>query len=77
MRGVWRAIEEKNATFEIKPTNIYYFEHAKGYSYKLTGNILTIKFPDYNFTGKVSFIKDTMIINSKEYGVSRYKKIKI
>jgi hypothetical protein len=76
MLGIWRDAEGENATFEVKPTNIYYFDHAKAYSYKLAGNVLTIKFPDYNFTGKVSFMNETMIIDSKEFGVSRYKKMK-
>jgi hypothetical protein len=76
MLGSWRDVEGENATFEIKPKSIYYFEHGIAYKYSLTGNVINIKFPDYTFTGKVSFVNGTMAIDSKEFGVSRYKRMK-
>ena len=30
MLGIWRRAEGENATFEIKPTSIYYFDNFKG-----------------------------------------------
>lgn len=76
MLGIWRDVEGENATFEIKPNSIYYFEHDAAYKYSLTGDVMNIKFPDYTFTGKVSFVNGTMVINSKEFGVSKYKRMK-
>lgn len=74
--GIWRDVEGENATFEIKPNSVFYFEHGTAYKYSLTGNVMNIKFPDYKFTGKVSCVNGTMVIDSKEFGVSKYKRMK-
>ncbi|MGL4360115.1 MAG: hypothetical protein ACRCSM_06450 [Sediminibacterium sp.] len=76
MLGIWRDVEGENATFEIKPNSIYYFEHGAAYKISLTRNVISIKFPDYTFTGTVSFVNGTMVINSREFGVSKYKRMK-
>lgn len=74
--GIWKEVGAENATFEIKLNIIYYFEHDASYKYTLKGNVMAIKFPGYIFTGKVSFVKETMIISSQEFGVSKYKRMK-
>jgi hypothetical protein len=76
MLGIWRDVEGENATFEIKPKSIYYFEQGTAYKYSLTGNVMNIKFPNYTFTCNVSFVNGTMVIDSKEFDVSKYKRMK-
>lgn len=73
---IWKDFEGENATFEIKPNSIYYFEHSAAYKYILTGDVINIKFPDYTFTGKVSFVNGIMVFNSKKFGLSKYNRMK-
>ncbi|HEV8506054.1 MAG TPA: hypothetical protein VGQ53_11660 [Chitinophagaceae bacterium] len=75
IRGIWTDGSSENATFEIRKDSIYYVDELSSYKYSLVGNSIKIKYPDWTFTGQISFVKDTLIINSK-YGKVRYWKFK-
>jgi hypothetical protein len=73
--GIWTDGSSENATFDIRKDSIYYVDQFVPYKYSLRGDSIKIFYPDWTFTGAVSFSKDTMIIASED-GTTKYWKFK-
>lgn len=71
--GIWTDGNSENAVFDIRKDSIYYVDQFATYRYSLTGDTITIFYPDWTFTGAISFSKDTLIIASED-GVTKYWK---
>ena len=76
LKGVWTDGTTENAVFEIKENTIFYVDNSATYKYTLTGNRMTITYPDYLYKCVISFHKDTLVMDSNEYGVSSFWKFK-
>lgn len=70
---IWTDGNSENAVFDIRKDSIYYANQFNTYKYSLTGDTITIFYPDWAFTGAISFSKDTLIIASED-GVTKYWK---
>ncbi|QHS55776.1 hypothetical protein GWR56_09600 [Mucilaginibacter sp. 14171R-50] len=65
--GTWTNGSTENASFDIGRDSIYYVEYFKSFKYELNKNVITIHYPDsFNYTGKIRFVNDTMIMRSIE-----------
>ena len=73
--GIWTDGSSENATFDIRKDSIYYVDQFATYNYSLSGDSIKIFYPDWTFTGAISFTKDTMIIASND-GTTKYWKFK-
>ncbi len=62
--GIWGGEYSENAVFDIRKDSIYNVDQFKTYKYSLKDSIITIFYPDFIYSGKVSFIKDTMVMES-------------
>jgi biotin-(acetyl-CoA carboxylase) ligase len=71
--GAWTDGSTENATFDIQQDSIFYVDQFTAYKYSLEGDSITITYPDWVFSGKVSFIKDTLVITSED-GPTKYWK---
>lgn len=71
--GIWTSKGAINADFKIDEKTFYYVDDFANYKYSLTGNRITINYPDYVYKGKVSFINDTLILSNKESEVKYWK----
>ncbi len=71
--GIWTSKGAINADFKIDEKTFYYVDDFANYKYSLTGNTITINYPDYVYKGKVSFINDTLILSNKESEVKYWK----
>ena len=71
--GVWTDGSSENASFDVRKDNIYYVEQFATYRYSFNGDTVKIFYPDWTFTGAVSFSKDTLLIIS-ENGTTKYWK---
>lgn len=59
--GKWGGSSENNPTFEIRKDSIFYFEHSKAYSYKLSKQDMIINFPKLQMKWeKIHVINDTL-----------------
>ena len=76
LKGIWTDGNTENAVFEIKENTIFYVDHMASYKYTLIGNKMTIIYPDYSYKCLISFRKDTLIMDSKEYGVTSFWRFK-
>jgi hypothetical protein len=76
LKGIWTDGTTENAAFEIKENTIFYVDNVATYKYTLQGNKMTIIYPDYTYKCVISFHKDTLIMDSKEYGSSSFWKFK-
>jgi hypothetical protein len=64
--GAWTDGSTENATFDIQRDSIFYVDQFTAYKYNLEGDSITINYPDWVFSGKVSFIKDTLVITAED-----------
>lgn len=76
IKGIWSDGSSENASFVIKTDSIYYVDQFTSYKYELIENTIKIKYPDWIFVAKVSFLKDTLIMDSEENGISKFWKFK-
>ncbi|NCU05718.1 MAG: hypothetical protein GXC73_17245 [Chitinophagaceae bacterium] len=76
LKGAWTDGSTENATFDITDKTIYYVDQGSDFTYSLKGDIITIKYPDYTYNAKLSFQSDTLIMDSKEYGQTKFWKFK-
>jgi hypothetical protein len=74
--GTWTSGDSENATFEINADSVYYVEHFESYKYSVDKDSIKIYYPDFTYSAKVYFIKDTMVMSSKEDGVSKFWRFK-
>ncbi|CAN5358459.1 hypothetical protein BH09BAC6_BH09BAC6_08370 [soil metagenome] len=77
MIGIWGSGGSDNAVFKISKTKFYYTEHFEYYAYKISGDSVTISYPDFDETFKVSFIsRDTLILSNRESEKSIFYRFK-
>lgn len=69
--GVWASDNKEPLTIDIKADSIYYTEHFESYKYRVKNDSIFISYPDYEFSARVYFRWDTMIMESA-YGQSKY-----
>lgn len=62
--GIWGNEYSENAVFEIRKDSIYYVDQFKTYKYKLKDSTITIFYHDYKDSSKLSFVKDTLVMES-------------
>lgn len=74
--GIWTDGSTENATFDIRKDSIYYVDQFKAYSYSLKEDSIKIHYSDFNYAAKIHFLKDTLVMDSKDYGVTKYWKFK-
>jgi len=74
--GAWTGGESENATFDISKDSIYYVDKFESYRYALKHDSIKIFYPDFVYTAKVYFIKDTLVMNSKDFDVTKFWKFK-
>ncbi len=72
--GIWTGGESPNATFEINKDSIYYVDHFKSYKYTLKNDSIKIFYDDYDYSAKIYFLKDTLVMNSPEYDIAKFWK---
>jgi hypothetical protein len=73
--GAWTDGSTENATFDIQRDSIFYVDQITAYKYNFEGDSITINYPDWVFCGKVSFIKDTLVITAED-GTTKYWEFK-
>ena len=71
--GIWTDGESENATFQISRDSIYYVDNIKNYNYSLDQDSIKINYLDFTYSGKLSFINDTLVMESNE-DVSKFWK---
>ena len=71
--GIWTDGSTENATFDIQQDSILYVDQFVAYRYSLKEDSITINYPDWIFSGQVSFAKDTLVISSED-GQTKYWK---
>ncbi len=64
--GIWAQKGSINANFKIDKKTFYYVDDFANYKYSLTGNTITIYYPDYVYKGKIVFNNDTLILINKD-----------
>lgn len=65
--GIWAAIGEENATFEIKANEIYYPDQFASYKYKLVNDSMKIEYDNYNATFLVKMNgNDTLVFRGSD-----------
>jgi hypothetical protein len=74
--GIWGDDESPNAVFKISANSVRYLEDSKTYKYVLNKDSISIKYEDYTYSAKIYFTKDTLVMNSPEYGVAKFWKFK-
>ncbi len=74
--GVWTNGAHQNANFEITPKTFYYVDDFKDYEYTLENDSIAIKYPDYVYRAKIILKGDSLIMNSKKFGQSKYWRFK-
>jgi len=74
--GIWTDGNSENATFDIRKDSIYYVEQFKSYKYSLTNDSIKIHYPDFTYSAKIYFLKDTLVMDSKEDGIAKFWKFK-
>jgi hypothetical protein len=75
IQGIWIDTAGE-ANFDIRKNTIYYPRHQKGYKYSVTPDSLKIFYDDFTYVAKIYFIKDTLVMDSHEFGISKYTKPK-
>jgi hypothetical protein len=74
--GLWTDGNLDGATIDIKMDSIYYIDENTSYGYSLSGNGISIKYPDYTYKAKISIQEDTLFLYSREYGKFVFWKFK-
>ncbi|MGC4103978.1 hypothetical protein [Ferruginibacter sp.] len=72
--GVWGTTDKEFVTVKFTYDSIFYTEHFESYKYVFKGDSIHIFYPDFELSGKVFLIKDTMAIRSED-GISKYVKL--
>lgn len=62
--GIWGGDYSENAVFEIRKDSIYNIDQFKTFKYSLEDSTITIFYTDFVYSGKLSFVKDTMVMES-------------
>src|SRR4051812_43619381 len=70
--GTWTNQSSENAVFEVNEKSFYYPEQSESYNYSIDQDKIEIRYPDYTFEAKISFSKDTLIMDSEENGQTKY-----
>lgn len=73
--GAWTGGEYDNATFDIRQDSMYNVEHLESYKYTLNKDSIKIYYPDFVYSAKIYFIKDTLVMSSED-GEAKYWKFK-
>ncbi|GAB2682282.1 hypothetical protein GCM10027036_40670 [Flavihumibacter cheonanensis] len=76
IQGAWTDGITDGATFDIKDKTVYYVDEGSDFKYFLKGDVITIKYPEYLYKAKLSFQSDTLIMDSEEYGQTKFWKLK-
>jgi len=78
LKGAWTDSNSENAIFDVNDTSFYYVdEDQNAYCpYSLVGDSITIKYPSYTYTGRITFNKDTLIMDSKEDPEAKFWKFR-
>lgn len=71
--GPWTGGEYGNATFDIRQDSMYNVEHLESYKYTLSNDSIKVYYPDFLYSAKIYFIKDTLVMQSED-GVAKYWK---
>ena len=74
--GAWTDGTTENAIFDIGKDSIFYVDQMKAFPYTLTGDSLTIVYPDMSYEGIVSLAGDTLILSNAEFGTSKFTRFK-
>lgn len=74
--GIWTNSSTQNAVFDIRKDSIYYVEKFESYKYVLKQDSIQIYYPDFVYTAKLYFIKDTLTMDSKDDGIAKFWKFK-
>jgi hypothetical protein len=61
----WVDGSSENASFVIKKDSIIYADQFTSYKYELNGDSIKIKYPEMTYAGKVSFLKDSLVLESE------------
>jgi hypothetical protein len=76
LKGAWTDGTTDGATFDIKDKTIFYVDEGGEYKYSVNGDMISIRYPDYIYKAKLSFQSDTLIMNSEEYGETKFWRFK-
>ena len=74
--GPWSDGTLESANFDIQEDSIYYVDQGAAYRYSLNGDMLTIHYPEYSYKAKLTVQGDTLVMDSEEYGQSRFWRFK-
>jgi hypothetical protein len=74
--GIWTNGTDDNSTFKINKDSIYYTDEFKSYKYLLMKDSIKIFYDDLTYSAKIHFVKDTLMMDSKDDGISKYWKFK-
>jgi hypothetical protein len=70
--GAWTNHQTENATFEIRKDSIFYVDALESYSYRLDGNKIIIRFPEYKYEAVLSWLGDTLVMTDKDSGPNKF-----
>jgi hypothetical protein len=74
--GIWTDGSDENATIKIKPDSIYYPDQLRSYKYALKGDSIKIYYNEYTYRARIYFVKDTLMMDSKEDESVKFWKFK-
>jgi hypothetical protein len=74
--GIWTGGESENATFDMRKDSVYYVDQFETYKYILKKDTITMFYTDGPLSFKIHFVKDTLVMESKDFGVSKFWKFK-
>lgn len=72
--GVWANGEKELLSVKIGKDSIYYVDHFESYKYDLKKDSIYINYPEFVYSGRIGFRKDTLVMISIE-GESKFFKI--
>ncbi|GAB3913882.1 hypothetical protein [Mucilaginibacter boryungensis] len=76
MIGIWTAGESENATFDMRKDSVYYVDQFSTYKYTLKKDSITFFYSDGPQKFKIYFVRDTMVMENKDFGTSKFWKFK-
>jgi hypothetical protein len=76
LKGLWTDGTTEGATLDIKDKTIHYVDEGGYYEYSVNRDNISIKFTDYTYKAKLSFRSDTLVMNSYEYGETKFWRFK-
>jgi hypothetical protein len=74
--GIWGDDESPNAVFKISANSVRYLEDSKTYKYVLNKDSIKIYYDEYTYRARVNFVKDTLMMDSKEDESAKFWKFK-